>query len=35
MQEKDLFDIMILASTIVLMTVLYIGIGIYVSWFVL
>lgn len=35
MQNRDLFDIMILALIIAIGIVLYIGIGIYVAWFTL
>ncbi len=35
MQGKDLFDIIMLASILVLAMVLYIGIGIYIAWFTL
>lgn len=35
MQGKDLFDIIMLVSMLVLVMVLYIGIGIYIAWFTL
>lgn len=35
MQDRDLFDIMILALIIAIGMVLYIAIGIHIAWFVL
>lgn len=35
MYNPDLFDIIILISMLALITVLYIGVGIYVAWYTL
>lgn len=35
MYNPDLFDIIILISMLTLITVLYIGVGIYVAWYTL